>query len=76
MPGQHPISHDCQDETIEAKTRWFRSLPLETRMDMLCEFTDLILAANPAIQDRKHAEPIAGRIQVLELPAETSDNDT
>jgi hypothetical protein len=59
------ISHTRQDETLEAKVRWFRSLPLSERMDLLCAFTDLILATQPKIVERRHAQPVAGRIRVL-----------
>jgi hypothetical protein len=65
MKASGSISHSRSDETIEAKARWFQSLSLYERMDMLCAFTDLALSANPALQERKHAQPIAGRIQVL-----------
>ena len=50
---------------MEAKARWFQSLTLGDRMDMLCAFTDLALSVNPTLQERKHAQPVAGRIQVL-----------
>jgi hypothetical protein len=59
------ISHDRREETPEAKVRWFRSLSLAERMEMLCSFTDLALTANPQLQENKHAEPLTGRIQVL-----------
>ncbi|NOZ79127.1 MAG: hypothetical protein GXP48_08110 [Acidobacteria bacterium] len=59
------ISHDRRQETPEAKARWFRSLPIEDRMEMLCWFTDLALSVNPALQERKHAESITGRIQII-----------
>ena len=59
------VTHDRAEETIEAKARWFRSLPLSERMDMLCFLTDLALAANPKLLEHRHAEPVAGRIQVL-----------
>ena len=59
------ISHDRSEETIEAKTIWFRSLTLEERMDMLCSFTELLLTANPRIVEQKNAEPIEGRVRVL-----------
>jgi len=62
----HPgISHDRTDETIEAKARWFQSLPLAERMEMFCVFTELILAANPKIVERRNAEPSRGRVRVL-----------
>jgi hypothetical protein len=62
-----PISHDRQEETIEAKARWFQSLSLSERMELLCAFTDLILAINPKIVEQKAARPIPGRVQILSL---------
>ena len=62
------VSHDRQEETLEAKARWFQSLSLSERMDLLCSFTDLILATNPKIVEQKDAQPIPGRIRVLSKP--------
>ena len=62
------ISHDREQESPEAKARWFQSLTLEERMDYLCEMTDLILENNPEIVSKKDAEPVPGRVQVLTLP--------
>nr|HID12561.1 hypothetical protein [Anaerolineae bacterium] len=59
------ISHDRQEETPEAKARWFQSLSLSERMDLLCFFTDLILANNPGIVEQKDAQPVEGRVRVL-----------
>ena len=59
------ISHDRQEETIEAKALWFQSLSLQERMDLLCAYTDMILEVNPGIMEQKDAEPIEGRILVL-----------
>ena len=59
------VSHDLAEETPEAKARWFQSLSLSERMDLLCIFTDLILENNPHVAERKDAEPIAGRVRVL-----------
>ena len=59
------VTHDRSEETMEAKARWFASLPLAERMDMLCWFTDLALTVNPGLQERKDAQPVAGRIQVI-----------
>ena len=59
------ISHNLEEETIEAKARWFQSLSLAERMEMLCLFTDLILAVNPDIVEQKDAQPIAGRVRVI-----------
>jgi hypothetical protein len=61
------ISHDRQEETIEAKARWFQSLPLSERMELLCLFTDLILSSNPRIVEQKDAQPIEGRVRVFSL---------
>ena len=43
------ISHNRDDESIEAKVEWFRSLSIEERMDLLCWYTDLALTLNPGI---------------------------
>jgi len=59
------LSHDWQEETIEAKARWFQSLSFTERMDLLCWFTDLVMVANPQIRKQKDAQPIEGRIRVL-----------
>ena len=59
------ISHDRREETIEAKARWFQSLPIARRMELLCQFTDLILTIHPEIVEQKNAQPIAGRVCVL-----------
>ena len=59
------VSHDRQEETPEAKARWFSSLRMEGRMQMLCDFTDLALSANPSLLDKKHAKSTPGRIQVI-----------
>jgi len=59
------ISHDRNDETIEAKAKWFQSLSLSERMDMLCAFTDLALDLNPQLPEKKYAQPTEGRIQIL-----------
>jgi hypothetical protein len=62
QPG---ISHSFQDESIEAKTRWFQSLTLEQRMELLCAYTNLILELNPKIVESKDARPITGSIRIL-----------
>ncbi len=62
---QQTISHDRKEETIEAKARWFQSLSLDERMEMLCNFTDIALTVNPKVQDKKDAQQIKGRIQII-----------
>jgi len=59
------ISHNRSDETPEAKARWFQSLTLEERMDLLCEFTDLILTVNPKIAESKDVTSTSGRVRIL-----------
>ena len=59
------ISHDRNDDTIEAKVKWFRALTLSQRMDMLCTFTDFALELNPQLPDKKYAQQTKGRIQIL-----------
>ncbi|MCC6607590.1 MAG: hypothetical protein IT327_30565 [Anaerolineae bacterium] len=59
------VSHSRSEETPEAKARWFQSLSLEERMEMLCMFTDMILSANPSILESNDVKPVAGRIRVL-----------
>jgi hypothetical protein len=65
MKNKGSISHSWQEETPEAKARWFQSLSIEERMDLLCEFTDLALEANPNLPELKDAQPVKGRIQVI-----------
>jgi hypothetical protein len=59
------ISNDRNDESPEAKARWFQSLTLDERMDLLCEFTDLIVAVNPKIVESKNVTSTSGRIRIL-----------
>ena len=59
------VSHDREEETAEAKARWFQSLSLPERMDLLCMFTELAISTNPNIVDFKNAEPAPGRVLVI-----------
>jgi hypothetical protein len=59
------VSYDRREETLEAKAKWFQSLTLAERMDVLCYFTDLILSINPKLPDAKDAQQTKGRIQIL-----------
>jgi hypothetical protein len=54
------ISHNRSDETIEAKVKWFKSLSLSERMDLLCSFTDLALTLNSGLPEKKDAQPLKG----------------
>ncbi|MCK4762803.1 MAG: hypothetical protein KAW12_11465 [Candidatus Aminicenantes bacterium] len=60
------ISQGFEEETMEAKARWFQSLSMPERMEMLCQFTNLILDINPGIVEKKDVRSITGRIRVLE----------
>jgi hypothetical protein len=59
------ILHDFQAETIEEKTRWFRSLTIEERANNLILFTEMALSLNPKLGMKKNAQPAKGRILVL-----------
>jgi len=65
MKVRKRVSHVWDEETPEAKARWFQSLTVSERLDLLCWFTDLALAANPRITEQKDAQPVAGRVRVL-----------
>jgi hypothetical protein len=64
--NQH-ISHDRNDESLEAKTQWFQSLSLDERMDLLCEFTELVLENNPKVAEVGRAQSSSGRVCVLSV---------
>jgi len=51
------VSHDRKEENIEAKVRWFRSLPMSERMEMFCAFTDLA--------DKKDAQQTERRVRII-----------
>jgi len=59
------ISHNINDESIEAKVFWFRTLPISERMEMLCNFTDLALELNPDLAGKKDAQPTKRRVRIL-----------
>jgi hypothetical protein len=59
------ISHDREEETPQAKARWFQSLTLAERMDYLCAITDLVLENNPKVAERRNAQSTSGRVRVL-----------
>ena len=59
------ILHDFQAETIEEKTRWFRSLTIEERANNLVMFTEMALALNPKLGIKINAQSPKRRILVL-----------
>lgn len=62
------ISTSRSAETPEAKARWFQSLSLGERMELLCGYADLILENRPPAKEERDAEPAAGRVLVLRKP--------
>lgn len=62
---QVSVSHSRQEETLEAKARWFQSLSLQERMEMLCDMTDLILENNSNAAEKDDAQPAARRVRVV-----------
>jgi len=59
------VTHDFGEESPEEKARWYQSLPLSERMEMLCAFTDLALEVNPSLPDLKDAQPAHGPVQII-----------
>ena len=53
------------EETPEAKARWFQSLTIEDRMELLVEFCDLALSAHAELAEAGHDEPPEARVLVL-----------
>lgn len=71
-PKARSISHDREEETPEAKARWFQSLSMTERMEMLVSFTDLALTAHPELLDKPIAEQTSKHIQILSMKSNTS----
>ena len=59
------VSHDRSEETPESKARWFQSLSLQERMELLCSFTEMIQINNPTIAEQRSAQSLTGRVRVL-----------
>jgi len=59
------ISHNWNEESMEAKARWFQSLTMEERMEVFCAFTDFLLVLNPRLPDLKDAQHSQGNIRIL-----------
>ena len=62
------ISHSRDEETIDAKARWFQSLSIEERIAVFDAFTEFILSVNPNIANYKDAEQIKRGIRILRKP--------
>jgi hypothetical protein len=55
-------------ETPEAKARWFRSLTVQERIRVFCEWCDLALAMNPHIAEKKNRNAPRAKGPVCILP--------
>jgi hypothetical protein len=62
------VHHGWEHETIEAKARWFQSLSVAERMDLLFEFMEMIRSANPSLLEKRNAEQSAKGVRILRLP--------
>ncbi len=65
IPG---LSSSREEETLDAKARWYQSLPLRQRLDVWTEMIELLLAANPdlpRLKDVQHPSPTV-RIVAIE----------
>jgi hypothetical protein len=60
------ISHDRDEETPEAKARWFQSLTMEQRLAHFAEFYNLALQLNPDIVSLKDVPPPSARVRIHE----------
>jgi hypothetical protein len=71
------VSHSFADESLEAKTKWFQSLSLAERMDLLVTFTNLILENNPEIAKKKHARTSSrlGDVRALTSGKKEADSE-
>ena len=54
-----------EHETIEAKTRWFKSLSMEERMRVIAETTSFVVALNPQLLKKPYAGPTCPGVQVI-----------
>ena len=59
------ISHQWEDESPEAKARWFQSLSVYQRMELFTSYTNLILEVNPSLLETKDARPVTDRVRIL-----------
>jgi hypothetical protein len=62
------ISHRREDETIESKTRWFKSLSVSERAEIFNSMMESILEVNPGIAEKMNAKtPVREDLKVLTL---------
>lgn len=61
------ISHSRDEETPEAKARWFQSLTIDERAQVFDEFMSLILEANPGLLKKKEIDYPGRQVRVLRV---------
>ena len=64
-----------QFDSIEAKTRWFRTLTVEERMEWLEREYEAALAADPRICEKNLPKEVPGKVRILRLPPRDNEND-
>ena len=57
-----------EQESPEAKVRWFRTLTDEERFAYACEMADFILENQPDLARRRPVNTVTGHYKILELP--------
>jgi hypothetical protein len=62
------VSHHREEETPEAKARWFQSLTVPERLELFEEVTELALEQNPELIRESDAESPSQRPCVPTLP--------
>jgi len=62
------VSHNRDDESLEAKARWFQSLTMSERLAAFAEFYNLALALNPDLVRLKDVPAPSACVRVLERP--------
>ena len=67
----HTITHDRSLESLEEKARWFKTLSIEERLDMLSFLTDLALQRNPTLMEAKHDQSTSSRIRIIPFRNQT-----
>lgn len=59
------VIHGFENESMEAKTRWFKSLKMEERARIFCEYYRLVKTLNPKIAEVNHARSDQAGIRIL-----------
>jgi hypothetical protein len=62
------IAHGFEEESLEAKVAWFRSLSVIERLRNLDSFYRLAVAVNPNLREGRDVERAEATVRVLEFP--------